>query len=152
MKKERLKKILEIISEYPISTQEELLAKLRESGLDVTQATVSRDIKELRIVKSMESNGQYRYISGASADAEMLGNKFRSIFSHSVKSSDYAGNMLVIHCFNGMAQAACAAFDSMTWDGLVGTIAGDDTVFVLCRTEDIARQMRDEINNVIKNK
>ena len=149
MKKKRLNLILEIIEKNLIGTQEELLDKLRENGMEVTQATISRDIKELRIVKSMDSTGQYRYSVSDKSESDRLGDKFRSIFEHSVKSADYAGNTLVIHCYNGMAQAACAAFDSMRWDGLVGTLAGDDTVFALCRTEEMASQMKKTISAII---
>ncbi len=149
MKKKRLNLILEIIEKNLIGTQEELLDKLRENGMEVTQATISRDIKELRIVKSMDSTGQYRYSVSDKSESDRLGDKFRSIFEHSVKSADYAGNTLVIHCYNGMAQAACAAFDSMHWDGLVGTLAGDDTVFALCRTEEMASQMKKTISAII---
>ena len=140
MKKNRQKRILQLITEYTISTQEELLSRLRESGLDVTQATISRDIKELRIVKLMGENGQYRYAVSDNPREEHMENKFRSIFVHSVKSSDFAGHALVLRCYNGTAQAACAAFDSMRWDGKVGSIAGDDTIFVLFRTPQLAAQ------------
>jgi len=150
MKKKRLEAILDVIENNVISTQEELLEKLREKGLDVTQATISRDVKELRIVKSMDSAGQYRYAVSDSNDASLLSGKLRSIFSHSVKDADYAGNTLVIHCYPGMANAACAAFDTMKWDGIVGTLAGDDTVFALCRTEHLAARMRDNINSILE--
>ncbi len=151
MKRERQDMILRLINENVIGTQEELLQRLRESGMDVTQATVSRDIKEMRVVKTMNAAGQYRYTVGDKASVDHLGDKFRSIFEHSVKSADYAGNTLVIHCYTGMAQAACAAFDSMHWDGLVGTLAGDDTVFALCRTEELASQMKDTISEILAN-
>ena len=134
MKKNRQKRILQLITEYNISTQEELLLRLRESGLDVTQATISRDIKELRIVKLMGENGQYRYAVSDKPHEEHMENKFRSIFVHSVRSVDCAGYTLVLRCYNGTAQAACAAFDSMRWDSLVGSLAGDDTIFALFRT------------------
>ncbi len=148
MKKKRLETILELIDSYAIGTQEELLQRLRERGLEVTQATVSRDIKELRIVKTMDSFGQYRYAVSDKSESDRLSEKFRSIFEHSVRSADYAGNTLVIHCYTGMAQAACAAFDSMRWEGLVGTLAGDDTVFALCRTEELAAKMKKTINEI----
>jgi len=151
LKKKRLEAILDIIGGGAVGTQDELLEKLSERGLSVTQATVSRDIKELRIVKSMDASGQYRYAVSDQDDAQRLGDKLRSIFEHSVKEADYAGNMLVIRCYTGMANAACAAFDSMKWEGVVGTLAGDDTVFVLCRTEQLAVRMRDTINAILAN-
>jgi transcriptional regulator of arginine metabolism len=148
MKKKRHEQILKLIENYSISTQDELLKRLRENGFEATQATVSRDIKELRLVKTMGSNSTYRYTVGKTETDEML-EKFYSIFANSVISADYAGNTIVIRCYTGMAQAACAAFDSMKWDGLVGTLAGDDTIFALCRTEGYASQMKDAIQRLL---
>lgn len=141
--------MLEIIDKYELSTQDELLQKLRNFGFEATQATVSRDIKELRLVKTMGNNGQYKYAVTRTESDELI-SKFRSIFVQSVVSADYAGNTIVIRCYTGMAQAACAAFDSMQWDGLVGTLAGDDTIFALCRTEGYASQMKDAIKRLIE--
>lgn len=116
MKKRRQEAILEIIEKYDLSTQDELLQKLRDSGFDATQATVSRDIKELRLVKTMGANGQYKYAVTKTESDELL-SKFKSIFAQSVVSADFAGNIIAIRCYTGMAQAACAAFDSMHWEG-----------------------------------
>lgn len=149
MKKKRHSMILKLIALYDIATQEELLEKLRENGFDATQATVSRDIKELRLVKQMNKNGGYSYVEGKSETEEYL-SKFNVIFSHSVISSDYAGNMAVIRCHTGMAQAACATFENMQWEGLVGTIAGDDTIFALCRTEALAKELKESIDRMLK--
>ena len=149
MKKRRQEAILEIIEKYDLSTQDELLQKLKDSGFDATQATVSRDIKELRLVKTMGANGQYKYAVTQTESDELL-SKVRSIFAQSVVSADYAGNTIVIRCYTGMAQAACAAFDSMHWEGLVGTLAGDDTIFALCRSESYASQMKDSIKRLIE--
>lgn len=149
MKKKRQEAMLEIIDKYELSTQDELLQKLRDFGFEATQATVSRDIKELRLVKTMGNNGQYKYAVTRTESDELI-SKFRSIFVQSVISADYAGNTIVIRCYTGMAQAACAAFDSMQWDGLVGTLAGDDTIFALCRTEGYASQMKDAIKRLIE--
>ena len=149
MKKKRHSMILKLIAQYDIATQEELLEKLKENGFDATQATVSRDIKELRLVKQMNKNGGYSYVEGKSETEEYL-SKFNVIFSHSVISSDFAGNMVVIKCHTGMAQAACATFDNMHWEGLVGTIAGDDSIFALCRTESLAKELKDSIDRMLK--
>ena len=149
MKKKRQEAMLEIIDKYELSTQDELLQKLRDFGFEATQATVSRDIKELRLVKTMGNNGQYKYAVTRTESDELI-SKFRSIFVQSVISAEYAGNTIVIRCYTGMAQAACAAFDSMQWDGLVGTLAGDDTIFALCRTEGYASQMKDAIKRLIE--
>lgn len=150
MKKKRQELILRLIEQSVVSTQEELLQLLRAEGLQVTQATVSRDIKELRIVKLMDENGQYRYAVNDKPEEEYLENKFRSIFVHSLKSADSAANTLVLRCYNGMAQAACAAFDSMHWDGLVGSLAGDDTVFVLFRTPQQASSVRQTVQGFLQ--
>ena len=149
MKKNRHSEILNIISHYTVSTQEELLEKLRERGCSTTQATVSRDIKELNLVKHMNKQGVYHYVENKSNTDEFL-SKFNAIFSHSVISTDADENITVIKCYNGMAQAACAAFDNMQWEGLVGTIAGDDTIFALCRTPELAKELSESIKKLIK--
>lgn len=148
MKKDRHGEILRLISQHTVSTQEELLEKLKEAGYNTTQATVSRDIKELNLVKQMNKQGVYRYIESRSETEEYL-SKFNAIFAHSVISSDYAGNTTVIKCYTGMAQAACASFDSMHWEGLVGTIAGDDTIFALCRTPELAQELSNSIGKLL---
>ena len=148
MKKNRHSEILRLISQYTVSTQEELLEKLKEAGFSTTQATVSRDIKELNLIKQMNKQGIYRYVESKSETEEYL-SKFNAIFAHSVISADFAGNMTVIKCIQGMAQAACAALDSMHWEGLVGTLAGDDTIFALCRTPENANQMKDAIAELV---
>ena len=150
MKKKRQALILRLIAQNAVGTQEELLQMLSAEGLQVTQATVSRDIKELRIVKLMGENGQYRYAVNDRPQEEYLENKFRSIFVHSLKGVDSASNTLVLRCYNGMAQAACAAFDSMHWDGLVGSIAGDDTIFVLFRTPQQAASVRQTVQGFLQ--
>lgn len=138
MKKRRKAKILEIINNYEIETQEELQLKLRELGFEVTQATISRDIRELRLVKELSESGRYIYSTGKKNYNDSLSGRFTAIFSESVISVDYALNTVCVKCFSGTANAACAAIDSMQWNGVVGTIAGDDTIFVLCKTEDAA--------------
>lgn len=148
-KKKRHEMILQLIEEFTISTQDELLEKLNERGFDVTQATVSRDIRDLRIMKSADAAGNYHYSVGTNEPDEFLSN-FNAIFRQSVLSADFVGNIIVIRCCNGMAQAACAAFDTMEWEGLVGTIAGDDTIFALCRTEGNATQLKDSIQKILK--
>ena len=150
MKRKRHALILELIQQYEITTQDELLAKLRENGFEVTQATVSRDIKELRLVKAMSPSGQYRYMAGAAQGDEYLA-KFYTIFSGSVISVDYAGNTCVVKCYAGMAQVACAAIDAMHFEGIVGTLAGDDTIFVLCRTPELTQQLKSSLDKMLQN-
>lgn len=145
MKTKRHAKILELISEVPITTQEELLALLRNDGYNVTQATVSRDIKELKLVKTMGDNGSYRYTSSVrERDIDNQYN-FHNLFVKSVISIDYVGNIICVKCYTGMANAACAAFDSLEWQGVVGTLAGDDTIFILTRSEQVAAQLKKEL-------
>ena len=138
MKSRRHAKILELIAEKPIDTQEELLRQLNIAGFTVTQATVSRDIKELRLVKKLASNGQYRYATGHNDDKYNISFKFHAIFTESVNNVDYAQNIVVLKCYTGMASAACAAMDSMEWQGVVGTLAGDDTILIVMRNEEAA--------------
>ena len=149
MKSDRLAKILELIDENEIDTQEELLRRLKEAGFDVTQATVSRDIKELRLVKVLAHNGKYRYSANMQQPKMDMSFKFHSIFSQSVQGVDYAGNMVSVKCFTGMANAACAALDSIHWNGVVGTLAGDDTIFVLMCTEERAAELVRELKNLL---
>ena len=148
MKKKRHELILKLIRENSVTTQEELLNLLRGSGFDVTQATVSRDIKELKLVKSQDRNGLSKYtVSPENKDSHM--SKFYSIFSQSVMSVDYALNTCVIKCYSGTANAAGAAIDSMEIPQVVGSLAGDDTLFVLCRTEADTKEFKETIERML---
>lgn len=146
-RKDRQNRILTLIREENIATQDELIQKLREHGYEVTQATVSRDIKELQLVKRVGPDGRSVYSSG-DLGRESSGNQ-DGLLQSSIISTDYALNTCVIRTHPGMANAACAALDRMEWDGILGTIAGDDTIFVLCRTEAKARHFRDAVNTLI---
>lgn len=148
MKTRRHAKILELIKEHDIDTQDELLRYLRESGFDVTQATVSRDIKELRLVKALSHTGKYKYSTGSDTSADMS-SKFLTLFSDSVLSVDAAQNLVVVKCMTGMAQAVCAALDAAQSQNLVGTIAGDDTILIVCRTEAGAMETMEEFRKLI---
>ena len=112
--------------------------------------TVSRDIKYLKLIKTPVASGQYKY-SYVNNEAEDFSGKYYSILSHSVTSVDYAGNIAVVKCYAGMANAACAAMDNLEIDNVVGTLAGDDTIFVLCRDEQSAGIFKDYIEKVVKN-
>lgn len=140
MKTRRHAAILEIINEYPVETQEELLKRLKENGFNVTQATVSRDIKELRLLKSLSPDGKYRYTSIKKSASDVQGN-IRNFFNNSVVMIKSAQNMVVIKTMAGMANALCASIDSMNFDGLIGTIAGDDTIFIVCFDNDTATRL-----------
>lgn len=135
MKSKRHAKILELIAETPIETQEELLRGLTAGGFAVTQATISRDIKELRLIKVQDHAGRYRYATSVKENPVDRTFKFNAIFTESVNHVDYAGNMVVVKCYVGMANAACVSLDALHWKGVVGTIAGDDTIFILMRDE-----------------
>lgn len=140
MKQNRLDLILELIREHEVGTQEELLSLLKESGFNVTQATVSRDIKALRLVKTLSSKGEYIY-SAAKTENSNLSSKFDTLLKESTIKIDYVFNQIVIKCYSGLANAVCAALDSQHFEGMVGTIAGDDTILIIMRTEQQARNL-----------
>ena len=149
MKAKRHAKILELVHTRPVDTQDELLILLRQSGFPVTQATISRDIKELRLVKTLTNDGKYHYTAHAEPGKNEMSDKFLMIFRESVTEVDSAGNMLVIKCFTGMANAVCAALDSLHWVGVVGTIAGDDTIFMVMRDESNARELAAQLGKMM---
>ena len=136
MKTRRHAKILEIINANHVETQEELQEHLRQAGYSVTQATVSRDIRQLHLVKVSDGQGGYRYMAqDASPRGTHSASRFETIFRESVLKVDYAGNVVLVKCYSGMANAACELFDAMSWENVVGTLSGDDTFFVLMRSE-----------------
>ena len=147
MKSKRHAVILTLIKENDIDTQEELQRLLKNEGFNVTQATVSRDINELNLIKVAAEDGGYKYQQNNPSSSQALKNKFVSIMSDCVVSADWAGNTAVVKCHVGMAQAACAAIDSMGFDSIVGTLAGDDTIFVLCKTESKAMEFINRISD-----
>ncbi len=149
MKAERQKNLLDIISNEVVETQEELINALLNRGFRVTQATISRDINELKIVKRPVGEGKYRYAVNRQ-DGVALESKFKSIFRESVLDVDYAGNIVVIKCYTGMANAACAALDTMEFDGMVGSLAGDDTIFLLMRDEQLCKKLKESVEKLYK--
>lgn len=149
MKYNRHAKILEIIEKYVIETQEELADKLKELGMDVTQATVSRDIKELRLVKVMAEDGRYKYASMSHAE-NPISNKLLTVFIESFISCDYANNIVVVKTLPGMAQASASAIDALKWNEILGTIAGDDTIMIVCRAEKIAEGLVEKLSKLTK--
>ena len=150
MKDNRKNAILEIVSQYEVDTQETLQALLLERGFSVTQATVSRDIKQLSLVKIMSENGGYKYSLPPKSGDNTTKSMFESLFSHSVNSLDRAMNTIVIKCHTGMAQAACATLDKMEDTGIIGTIAGDDTIFALMKNENEASEFAEELCALVK--
>ena len=149
MKNSRQNKILELISNEAINTQEGLLEHLKKSGFNATQATVSRDIRELGIHKVRMENGRCRYVSMRLNNGGNVSGKFAMIFSESVKSIDYAQNIVVVKCFSGMANAACATFDAAKIDDVVGTLSGDDTFLVIARTTESAKIICERLQKLL---
>ncbi len=147
MKVNRHQKIRELIKAYPINTQEELLEKLSAEGYSVTQSTVSRDIKSLRLQKSLSVDGKYRYIAPEVQSDKKAG--FEGILSSSVISAEVALNIVVVKTYAGMASAACAAIDSMHFNGVVGSLAGDDTIFIACTNNSTAEEFVETLNKLL---
>ena len=149
MKVERHSKIVELIGKYEIETQEELAEKLNEAGFNVTQATVSRDIRELKLTKIQADGGRQRYVvlegpKGTSAA------KFIRVLQDGFMSMDMAQNILVIKTVSGMAMAVALALDELHWNEIVGCVAGDDTVMCAIRTVDDTLITMDKINKVLQ--
>lgn len=149
MKNNRQAKILEIISSQDIETQSQLMEALQQRGIRSTQATLSRDIKQLRLVKEQSPDGTYRYSSAARDEKFGSGERLRTIFRESVVSFDMAQNLVVIKTLPGLANAAGSAIDSMDIEGLVGTLAGDDTLFLAMRTIGDAETFCEEIQSML---
>ena len=150
MKNDRQSKILEIIEREPIDTQEQLQQRLQEQGITCTQATISRDIKQLHLIKEPMGQGKYRYAVSVQRNRLNVADKLRTIFRESIVSVDYAQNIVVIKTMAGLANAAAAALDSMSIPYMVGSLAGDDTAMLVMRDTDSARSFCDEINEMLK--
>lgn len=148
MKGSRHKKILDIIRNNDIETQDELIVKLGEAGYDVTQATVSRDIKQLKLVKTATGDGTYKYTSPAPVDAP-ASTKYKNILYETVLGIEAAQNIVVIKTYSGMANAAAAAVDSLISDMIVGSLAGDDTIFIVVKNADDASDVAQKLKKAI---
>ena len=149
MKRARQEAILNIIQTVNVETQEQLLDELRARGYSATQATISRDIKELRLVKEL-SGGGYRYAFSERkglADSEV---RLRNIFKEGVTSVDLAQNIVVVRTMPGLASAACSALDGMEIPGMVGSLAGDDTGILIMRDNDAAERFNQEVHKLLK--
>ncbi len=150
MKHQRHMKILQLVQAEPIETQEQLLDRLCANGFTVTQATVSRDIKELRLFKRLDKSGRSRYDVESSSDTTHQSERYQGILRDGIRSIDIAGHLIVIKCYAGMAQAVCAAIDTMSFDGVVGSLAGDDTIFLAIRTNDEAKELLFELQKIFQ--
>lgn len=148
MKHDRQSEIIAIISEKQVETQEELSEHLRERGYMVTQATISRDIRELKLVKIAGGGGRYIYATQKRSE-NSISSKFRNLLVETVEKLDRANNIVVVKTIAGMAQGAAAAIDSIGHDGVVGSVAGDDTVIIVMRTNDSAQSLIDELDGII---
>ena len=149
MKRIRQEKMLELISKYEIDTQDELIDRLRESGFEVTQATVSRDIRELNISKMTTGKGTYRYVLPKQTPTTS-NLKFNSALIDALISIDYACNIVVLKTHAGLANALAVGIDSMHLDDILGCVAGDDTIIVVCRSVETAQSLADNIKHLIR--
>lgn len=150
MKSNRQEKILELIKNKIFLTQEDLQSELLSLGYNVTQSTVSRDIKELRIVKGHDAQGNYRYIANEPTATLQNREHYRELFSRSVKSVAFSLNNVVIKCYTGMAQSACVTVDEMFGDMMLGSLAGDDTIIIVTAGEPQSARLALELNKLLK--
>ena len=150
MKAERQRKIIELITEKNIETQEQLLAELHKSGFRSTQATISRDIKQLRIIKELGPNGIYRYATAPKPAEHTFSAKLNLIFRQCITSVEYAQNMIVVKTMPGLANGAAAAIDKLNIPEMLGTLAGDDTCFVVLKDTQSAAELCAEIREQIE--
>jgi len=150
IKRDRQKEILRIISSMDIETQHHLIEELNKVGITTTQATLSRDIKEMHLIKELTPNGVYRYAVGSMTGGGDYKTKLKTIFKESVTSFACASNIVVVKTLPGLAPAACSAIDAMGIDNLVGTIAGDDTGFLAMSDVESAKQLCLEIEKVLE--
>jgi len=148
MKPGRQNIILEVISEQEIETQNQLIDALAAKGVKSTQATLSRDIKDLRLVKELGPSGRYRYTQARKTETENSGDRLRKIFKESVISYAVAQNLLVVKTLPGLANAAGSAIDNIDDDCIVGTIAGDDTMFIALKTTEAAETLYHRIEMI----
>lgn len=151
MKSQRHQMILKLVADGKIDTQESLQEELSKNGFIVTQATISRDIRELSIIKTVTPDGSYKYSIPSLKKAEIKnsGSVVLGLINDAVLNADYSGNTVVVKCHTGMAQAVCAKLDSTGIENVVGTLAGDDTIFILMRTENDAERLMKELNSIL---
>jgi len=150
MKNDRQRRILEIVEREAIDTQEQLQQKLQEQGVTCTQATISRDIKQLHLIKEPVGQGQYRYTVSSQRNRLNVADKLRTIFRESIISVDFAQNIVVIKTMAGLANAAAAALDGMDVPDMVGTLAGDDTALLVMKDLEAARGFCEDIHEMLK--
>ena len=148
MKKSRQNKIIELIKTHDIETQDELISRLCEHGFTVTQATISRDIRELRLTKVSGNGGVYKYV--LPSDDKKTAAKFNSTLTESITHVDCALNQIVLKTYPGMAGAVAVGIDSINLTQILGCVAGDDTIIVICRSVEAAESLADNIKHLIR--
>ncbi len=148
MKQKRHEKILELIENNILLTQDDLQQSLEALGFQVTQSTVSRDIKELKLIKGRDANGNYRYLSPRPVSAPHTENQYGKMFADGVKSTDYALNNVVVKCFGGMASSVCVAVDALFGDMMLGSLAGDDTIIIVTRSAEASEALLKEFRKI----
>lgn len=152
MKNARQQKIIELIEKYDIDTQDTLIKKLSESGYNVTQTTISRDIRQLNLVKGVTAKGAYKYIVPTAAVKENSVPILNSAITDSVTKIEAAGNIVVVKTFPGMANALAVCIDSIHHDDIVGSVAGDDTILLVVKDADRALELEVELKETFKKK
>lgn len=150
MKEQRQRAILSLIEKEDLEVQEELLERLHQLGFSCTQATISRDIKELHLIKERTANGTYKYVVSIHCGRTDLAGRLKNIFREGVISYDLAQNLIVLKTMPGLASAAASALDGMDIPNMVGSIAGDDTAVLIMRTNEYAQEFCDEIRLMLK--
>ncbi len=148
MKRNRHDKIIELIAKNVVETQEQLASLLREAGYDVTQATVSRDIRQMKLTKQVTEDGKQKYVY-TTADSDVMQDKYVSVLKAGFLSMDVAQNFLVVKTVSGMAMALATAIDALEFPQIVGCIAGDDTIMVAIKTNEEAVEVMEEIRDLM---
>ncbi|RRD95721.1 arginine repressor [Clostridiales bacterium COT073_COT-073] len=150
MKFQRQSRLLDIIKNEEVETQDEIVQILLKEGYQVTQATISRDIRELKLIKSADASGRVRYsLPQAEMTPEMSNEKYRNILKHGYKNGETAGQMVVVRTLSGMAMAVAAAIDALGFRHVIGCIAGDDTIFCATRSVQAAEELLRDIKNLV---
>ena len=149
MKANRQKKILEIVARFHVETQDDLIDRLLVEGFSVTQATISRDIRELQLTKVLTGKGSYRYVAPKKEEL-VTGIKINDALVDSILSAEYAQNLVVIRTFPGLAQAVAASIDNLSIAEVLGCVAGDDTIFIATRNEETAKNISERIHSMMK--
>lgn len=149
MKRNRHDKIIEIIAKNVVETQEQLACLLKQAGYDVTQATVSRDIRQMKLTKQVTEDGRQKYVY-TTADSDVMQDKYVSVLKAGYLSMDTAQNLIVVRTVSGMAMALAAAIDALDFPQVLGCIAGDDTIMVALKNNEEATEVMNEMQKMIK--